>query len=62
MILTKIKYVQENSSKYGLSTVLKSKIIGIVITKDYPILSSYKGINCILIKDIFPENLDKILN
>ena len=61
-LLTKIKYVQENSSKYGLSTALKSKIIGIVITKDYPILSSYKGINCIWIKDIVPEKLDEILN
>jgi len=60
-LLTKIKYVQENSSKYGLSRISKSKIAGIVVTKDYPILSSYKGINCLWINDIVSEKLVQIL-
>jgi hypothetical protein len=58
---TKIKYVQKNSSKYGLFDISTSKIVGLVVTKDYPILSSYKGIDYLWIKDIVPEKLNEVL-
>ena len=58
---TKIKYVQENSSKHGFSNIVKNKIVGIVVTKDYPILSNYKGVNYLWINDLVQEKLDKIL-
>lgn len=53
----KIEFVKNNLKMLGLTSVSKDKVIGLIVTHDYPILSNYKGIKIIWLADISDEKL-----
>lgn len=61
-ISEKMEFVKNNLSKLGLSQVSQDKIFGLVVTQDFPLFLSYKGIHFSWLNEITQNKLNELFS